>query len=260
MESTVDREYGNEWLTGKKLDWETDSASEKWAAQIALLRELPWAVQDDGAGSELVADTWLKHLDGSQFPDRCRSKVNRGYLLPSPENIMHCFATGDVLAGLALVIGWGGMTRTKNRIYSRNPADIRDSLKRCQELICAENSIRGAWCELTGNLGWTAVMTSKTLHFLCRSLGYTANPPVPIDNKVILRRVWPVFMFLGRSCGAHIGGREPCTWMNSEDSWSGFMRYMSVIRCWAEKHRVCTTGIECTLFGLFEWEEKVTST
>jgi hypothetical protein len=70
---------------------------------------------------------------------------------------------------------------------------IESALRDCAESIRKSESIADSWTVLHDRLSWTAVLISKTLHFLCLSLGVDRDPPVPIDGAVIRHRVWPAF-------------------------------------------------------------------
>lgn len=108
-------------------------------------------------------------------------------------------------------------------------------------------SIEGAWQILTGSgteeLDWSAVMSSKFLHFLCRSMGFEQNPPVPIDNAVMRNRVWPVFK---KTCAKN---SRPKGWRG--DSFEAYCRYMSAVVAWSEIRNWSTTQLECSLFSKF---------
>jgi hypothetical protein len=103
--------------------------------------------------------------------------------------------------GVAMVVSWGGMGRRSKDIYrQRSQEDIQridKAIRFSAGSVRDSGSIADAWTALTGTgggeLGWSAVMASKTLHFLCRSLGFEDDPPIPIDNKVIRQIVWPKF-------------------------------------------------------------------
>lgn len=102
------------------------------------------------------------------------------------------------------------------------------------------NSIEDSWDLLTNRLGWTHVITSKTLHFLCRALGFNQDPPVPIDNNVILKYVWP---------GFRIGipsGQRPRDWEGND--FAAYCTYMTAIIEWARVRNWTTTEVETTIF------------
>ena len=124
---------------------------------------------------------------------------------------------------------------------------IDRTLRSCAENIRESHSIADSWRSLTGpgerELGWSAVMTSKTLHFLCRSLGFAHDPPVAIDGAVIRQRVWPAFR---NSLPAN---RRPGDWEGN--SCDAYCRYMSAILTWASRRNWTTTQIEVTIFKRF---------
>ena len=147
-----------------------------------------------------------------------------------------------------LIIGWGSLTRTKGGIYSQSLQQIEDTLLMCLNQTKSDNSIESSWNLLAGNLGWSYVITSKTLHFLARSLGYETNPPVPIDNKVILDEVWPAFrktVKKERMLGIDV---MPEGWWDRVSSWQPYNRYMTAISCWANLMGWTTTQVENTIF------------
>ena len=84
-------------------------------------------------------------------------------------------------------------------------------------------------------------MTSKTLHFLCRALGFQHDVPVPIDNKVILNRVWPRFK----------NGIPPsqCPQGWKGNTFPAYCRYMTAIIEWANMKGWTTTELEPTIFA-----------
>ncbi len=114
---------------------------------------------------------------------------NEGPLLSSPYEIIKQFRDGRYTQALALVVSWGGMARTSQYIYGNSKREtierIEQTLLNCAESIKGSRSIKDSWRVLTGGedgqLGWSAVMTSKALHFLCRSLGFEQNPPVAMS-------------------------------------------------------------------------------
>ena len=146
---------------------------------------------------------------------------------------------GIYLPALALTVCWGAMWRQQKRIYDCGLDEIQNALAQCAGSIVATNSIEQSWRLLTGNgrvnRGWTSVMASKALHFLCRALGYEQKPPVPIDGKVIRERVWPCF-------SQPIPEPRPGDW-NGND-FDAYRRYMTAIVTWADVKGWTTTQVE----------------
>lgn len=161
----------------------------------------------------------------------------------SPSEIIRHFQAEQDLAGLALVVSWGGMARASRYIYDRYSLPvIREAIVECRQSISSTKNIEHAWHVLTEDLNWSEVISSKTLHFVCRSLGYITNAPVAIDNAVILRKVWPAFKQQVLSQNIRL------------ESWSGkpfenYSRYMTAIIEWADALDWTTTDVETTLFA-----------
>jgi hypothetical protein len=108
-------------------------------------------------------------------------------------------------------------------------------------------SIADAWMILTGHgggqLGWSPVFSSKTLHFLCRSLMFEQNPPVAIDGAVIQQAVWPAWRQVVRP------GLMPLRWpAPGRADFESYVRYMTAILVWAQQRRWTTTEMEATIF------------
>jgi hypothetical protein len=124
-----------------------------------------------------------------------------GPLLSSPGEIIKQFQARRYTQGLALVVSWGGMGRASKYIYGeRKPGTIErieHALSECAKNVEESKSVADSWEILTGSkvdqLGWTPVIASKTLHFLCRSLGFEKDSPVAIDGKRIREQAWPIF-------------------------------------------------------------------
>src|SRR5207248_264950 len=106
-----------------------------------------------------------------------------GALHANPDVIIQLFQAGHYLEALAMTVAWGGMSRA--RVYGgRDLPDIRHALQQCAQSIQETNEVQAAWLILTGeqpeHIGWSAVMASKTLHFLSRALQpQDQSPPVP---------------------------------------------------------------------------------
>jgi hypothetical protein len=193
-------------------------------------------------------DTWRKYILMPGYPAYCRYPGQPGYLLASPSNIIACFNENKVLQALALVVAWGSMVRTASKIYTRPLSEIEDLLVKCLDLVQAEESIESSWNLLIENLGWSAVIASKCLHFLTRALGYEENPPVPIDNGVILGKVWPEFEKKVKSQFGPEASLSRFRWWSYYPDWEVYNRYMTAIICWAEFKGWTTTQVENTLF------------
>lgn len=169
----------------------------------------------------------------------------QGPLVSSPQTIINEFQNQRYLQGLALVVSWGTMWRRPAAIWGKRPLNtIHMALQNCAQCIQNTQSINHAWNILTGNqqgqLSWSSVITSKTLHFLCRSLGFVQDPPVAIDNAVILNRVWPAFI-------APINQvQRPANWRGN--ALDGYLRYMTAIITWANVRQWTTTDMESTIF------------
>ena len=93
-------------------------------------------------------------------------------------------------------------------------------------------------------------MTSKTLHFLARSLDI-GDPPVPIDNACVLDCVWPLFKGgVNQLIADGIDGRirKPSTWRNDTGEWDRYNRYMTAVRQWAAHRGWTAEQFEQTMF------------
>lgn len=167
-------------------------------------------------------------------------------LVSSPSVIIRQFQLGHFTQGLALTVSWGKMARTSRRIWGDHQLPFLEAtLRDCYLSISATESIDEAWLRLTGHeggqLGWSAVITSKALHFMCRALGFEDDPPVALDNAVMRRRVWPRFIAPIPDCEC------PDDWRG--DSLDAYMRYMTAVRVWASARSWTTTDMEATLFA-----------
>jgi hypothetical protein len=165
---------------------------------------------------------------------------SKGHLTCSPSNIIGEFQAKRYLPALALTVSWGGMKRTARYIYRHPVDDIHNTLARCTQSIQETKSIQHSWALLTNELRWSPVIISKALHFLCRALGFEQNPPVPIDNKVILQNVWPAFR---RGIPPE---QSSMNWQ--KDGFDGYCRYMTAVIVWAEARHWTTTQVEATIF------------
>lgn len=211
-------------------------------------------------GHKMSQSRWLKYVNNVPFPkphNYNQSHLNS--LVSSPANIINCFRHGHWLHGLAMVVSWGTMWRQNKRIYRVGLPIIGPTLMRVNRHIQKSArtrkhwSITVAWPLLTGSgsgkLNWSSVTASKTLHFLCRSLGISHDPPVPIDGAVMRKCLWPSFK--GRIIQLQkigMSGRMPQNW--DGDSWNAYNRFMTAINAWAKWYGWTNTQIETTIFSI----------
>lgn len=232
-----------------ELSWHPDQTTEYWAKKVPIpiksKRPIP---QYDGMDYRMREGTWAKHIQGDRFPEYCRYPCLEETLLCSPENIMHCFQDQKVLEGLALTVAWGRMTRSKGNIYTKSNKVIEKTLLNCLSSIESTGSVKDSWNLLVSSFGWSHVITSKCLHFLARSLGYSSNPPAPIDTKVIIKRVWPAFEKMVINNFKKDKDTFPEAWWDNRSSWEPYNRYMTALNCWASNKGWTTTQLESTLF------------
>jgi len=192
--------------------------------------------QSQFAGRYMNVHNWQTKLLSKQ--------MLTGKAYSSPDNIITCFRKNQFLEGLAMTISWGTMWRQNPRIYTTDLLRIYQVLENCNSSLHDEKNIDEAWKNIESSLSWSPVITSKTLHFMCRALGFDKDPPVAIDNKIILKRVWPA---LTRSVKA---SAKPSSWANGLSGYKRYMTFINYLRCncypdWSN------TQIESTLFIVF---------
>ena len=222
------------------MNWQIDQQTQ----QVATAHPIPIhanAPSPQFAGRNFNPQNWNQRvIQPANWPP--------GPLISSPQAIIQHFQNGNYLQGLALVASWGTMWRRPAAIWGQRPLQVIDqALHLCAQDIQNTQSINQAWTILTGNLpgqlGWSAVISSKTLHFLCRSLGFGHDPPVALDNKVILNNVWPVFV-------ANIPrAQRPQNWRGN--TLAAYLRYMTAILTWAGQKGWTTTDMEATIFDQY---------
>jgi hypothetical protein len=177
-----------------------------------------------------------------------------GTLRSSPEEIIKQFQSQRYTQALALVVSWGGMGRTSQYIYGTPTREsiehIESILHDCAKSIEESRSVTESWEKLTGRkpgLGWSSVMASKTLTFLCRSLGFEQNPPVPIDRERIRKNAWPIWR------DAVPYNQRPVDWEG--DSFEAYGRYMTAILTCADRKHWTTTQIEATIVNIIDQKD-----
>jgi len=163
-----------------------------------------------------------------------------GTLRSDPDQIIRQFRDERYTQGLAMVASWGTMWRQPDAIWGERKLEtIEKMLRSCAESIRKSGSIAESWKALREELWWTSTLISKTLHFMCLSLGFDRDPAVPIDGAVIRQRVWPAFREL-------IPARErPANWEG--DAFEAYSRYMSAILVWANQRHWSTAEVERTI-------------
>ncbi len=196
-------------------------------------------------GEKYYINSWKKHIIGS-FPKDVISS-DKQKLIHTPQKIITCFQKGDVLSALVLIILWGSMVRTKNKIYTVDLHTLRSTLKKVDRIIRTEGDIKKAWMLIRHQLNWSNVILSKYLHFAVRSYGYE-NPPVPIDNLIIRNQFWPEFKKYFKKHKPH---NKLISWFDKDYSWEAYNNYMTVILALSDKYKVNTTRIENIIFGFY---------
>ena len=219
------------------MNWKIDRRTQLAAAAHPLAR-IGGSPIAQFSGRPFNPKRWNRRVIQPNWPE--------GELGSSPEQIVAQFRDEEYLQALARVVSWGTMWRRSRAIWGdRELATIEDTLRHCARSIRGTQSIEDSWVALTGRgerqLGWSPVITSKTLHFLCRSLGFEQDPPVAVDNAVILNRVWPAF-------------RDAIPSSECPEGWRGgtfeaYCRYMTAMLTWADLKKWTTTQMEATVFA-----------
>jgi hypothetical protein len=163
-----------------------------------------------------------------------------GELRSNPEQIMQQFREERYTQALAMVVSWGTMWRRPEAVWGKRKLEsIEAALRECANSIRTSESIADSWDVLRSQLSWTSVLISKTLHFMCLSLGFDQDAPVPIDGAVVRERVWPKFR-------DSIPVRErPENW--DGDAFEAYSRYMTAILTWANQRHWSTADVERTI-------------
>jgi hypothetical protein len=217
------------------VNWQTDQVTWNLAITQPMLQ-----IQDPApqyGGGLLNVACWQRRI-------RATDAFPYAGVRASPDEIISAFRWRQYLPAVAMVVVWGGMSRTASRVYGDHDLTVlHESLAAAAQSIHATASVADAWQILTEQCGWTPVMKSKILHFLCRALGFDVDPPVPIDNAVVIQRIWPAFV-----AGIPLHAR-PQRWDGG--TFADYNRYITAIRAWAEVLGWTTTEVECTLYAQF---------
>ncbi len=238
----------------KLLLWTPEPTTHYWATRVSLLPDSAPSQQQFQGHSFPIR--WFKdQIPPSGYPDFCLHPNYYQHADSSPKNIIRCFREGYLLQGLTLVVIWGGLRRTKHYVYQTSLEEIEAALHQALKWIEEDDSLESVWCSLRRKLRWSPVMSSKCLHFMARSLGYEHNPPVPIDNAVILNVVWPKFKAAVKREPQPWERPLPKRWKGGNWDWPGYNRYMTAIMCWAEQRGWTTTKMENTIFKEYRFRK-----
>ncbi|HET9743377.1 MAG TPA: hypothetical protein VFQ00_11565 [Terriglobales bacterium] len=224
-----------------KLVWFLDAETARAAAKYPLFLNCTTPASQAN-GHPFLPSTWNHRV--MHPPD-----WPRGVLRSTPSEIIRQFRARRYTQALAMIVSWGEMWRQPDSVWgSRTLESIEETLEICAQSILSSRSVEGSWEILTGHpgnkLGWSAVLASKTLHFLCRSLGFEDNPPVALDGGVIRKKVWPTFR------DSIPNSERPKSW--NDDTFEAYCRYMTAIITWASQRSWSTTEIEVTIFDRFD--------
>lgn len=232
----------------RRLYWDHDAATEFWARKCSVRLPRVPTPQYAGENRRAFSASWTDCILQGAFPAWVAN--DDGTLDQRPETIVRCFREGLVLEGLTLTVAWGSMARTKPKVYSLGLPQIRREFLAAQRSIQREHAVSSAWDRLGRILGWSPVIASKVLHFLCRGLGYTANPPVPFDRLVVNGIIWPAFKKrAGKEVRHLVSSPElPRSWVSASAPFTAYTRYMTAIIVWAGQRRWSSTQLENSLF------------
>lgn len=147
----------------------------------------------------------------------------------------------------------GPMGRSHRKIYGVRYGEDPglDPLHRIEKCLGAawgdlqaRQSLEGIWNRIRAELGWSAVMISKCLHFMTRAAGWADPVPVPVDNAMVRQWLWPSF-----KKAAEANRLWPSPGGINGNSWESYNRYMTAIRCWARAINTSCTELEVTIFA-----------
>lgn len=226
------------------ISWEYDNELYSIVKEFKLPKKSLDHLQYPGS-EYFYVDSWKKHIIGS-FPDYILSQ-GKDKLSSKPENIILCFKNSEFLSALVLVILWGNMVRTKNKIYTTKELNTLETiLKNIYDSKVKLGDVKGAWLDIRNKLKWTNVIISKYLHFAFRAAEFD-NPPVPIDNLIIRYEFLPKINTFIRSTYEY----KLSNWFDKNYSWDGYNEYMTIIIALSDKYGVSTTKIENAIFGMY---------
>ena len=222
------------------LNWPINENAQYWANRLVI--NVDGAPNEQYGGHDINQNLWKNFTINRTFPE--------DRLLCSPENIIKCFQQDKFLEALILTINWGVMSGTVETIFKQPIEAINTAIGNCKISIQDSHRprIENSWKTLTNELGWTNVMSSKLLHFLIRSMGYTSNCPVPIDGAVMVKKVWRAYKMRILDLITQEGPHHdlPCRW--NGNNFNNYISYMTTIINWAAYYGISTTELEIKIF------------
>jgi len=156
----------------------------------------------------------------------------------------------------------GTMSKSHIKIYgvrygetvsAERLGQIDTVLTRAYESLRNKDALERIWSDLRSELGWSAVMISKCLHFLARAAECGENVPVPIDNAMSRNWFWPRVKQAAKKAGInwpHPGGIRG-------NEWEDYNRYLTLLTVWAKRLGWSIVDLETALFA--KWREPQTS-
>ncbi|MCK5798879.1 MAG: hypothetical protein KAI47_16920, partial [Deltaproteobacteria bacterium] len=199
-------------------------------------------------GRPMRIETWETWLDGTskQFPKFARVEGNASLLAPTPDHIIRAYQDKSaLLPATVMVFAWGSMARHKQDLLAHGGKFISDHLRRAMGYV-KKGNIHEAWNIMRDEIGWSQVASSKCLHFMARSCDFKKDPPVPIDNKIIINGLWPDIRERLKEMDL---SRLPA-WRRG--SWESYVSYMTAIITWAKQKNWTTTEVENTIFSIYK--------
>ena len=191
---------------------------------------------------------------------KIHANLKRNRFDSSPVSILRSIRESDYIGFVVRVGVWGGMipgplgapfkmifqTKWKSTPEVSRINAIESAIERIDLSLSKDSpgSLQVHWEWLIRDLKWSSVISSKVLHFIYRRHGYNDSCPVPVDNAMCRRWLWPQFMnALDYAKTKSINGH----------SFNAYVRYLSAIRGWADAYEWSMSEMECALFG--KWRE-----
>jgi hypothetical protein len=129
------------------MNWPIDHTTQAAASSFRLPIYAQQSLPEDKSGN-----FEYKRWQGSPYlcPGDAFPPKPSGCYPNHPTQIVAEFKAGHYLPALALTASWGGMGRTKKRIYARPPQHTHNILDQCAQSIQATQSVEHSWQLLVG--------------------------------------------------------------------------------------------------------------